>query len=324
MLEKLRRLRDMDRFKIHEISNEQYYQIPKSLFTEIYKNLSLDAKVIYAFLKDRMYLSQKNKWCDKNGDIFLLFPQQNIAEILGVSVSTVSRAFSALKKHGLIEIIQQGLNKPNKIYIGRVKTCTGDVSGLAPVTCQDLHPCHTNETDSSETDRVRLKESTLSGFPDVAKADVTIDSEELINLPTPAMDSKQIYGNNVDEVVAYLNKQAGMHYRATTPKTRKLIRARIKEGFTVSDFKTVIDKKCGEWLGDDEMVMYLRPETLFGTKFESYLNQRAADPTKIKMSMSKHDKRMFAEEARLEREAKAYDRRNGKGNDQNSTKLLPW
>lgn len=55
MLEKLRRLRDMDRFKIHEISNEKYYQIPKSLFTEIYKNLSLDAKVIYAFLKDRMY-----------------------------------------------------------------------------------------------------------------------------------------------------------------------------------------------------------------------------------------------------------------------------
>ena len=93
----------MDRFKIHEISNEQYYQIPKSLFTEIYKNLSLDAKVIYAFLKDRMYLSQKNKWCDKNGDIFLLFPQQNIAEILGVSVSTVSRVLITLRRQNLLD-----------------------------------------------------------------------------------------------------------------------------------------------------------------------------------------------------------------------------
>ena len=52
---------------------------------------------------------------------------------------------------------------------------------------------------------------------------------------------------------------------------QKHIKARLSEGFTIEDFKTVIDKKCAEWLGTD-YEQYLRPQTLFGTKFESYLN----------------------------------------------------
>lgn len=75
------------------------------------------------------------------------------------------------------------------------------------------------------------------------------------------------------EIVDYLNKLVGTHYLATTSKTRKLIKARFNEGFTAQDFKIVIDKKTAEWLHSDKMVQYLRPDTLFGTKFESYLNQ---------------------------------------------------
>lgn len=77
-----------------------------------------------------------------------------------------------------------------------------------------------------------------------------------------------------DEVVSYLNEKAGTNYRSSTPKTQSLIRARVSEGFTVEDFKVVIDKKCTEWTGTD-MEKYLRPETLFGSKFESYLNAKA-------------------------------------------------
>lgn len=76
------------------------------------------------------------------------------------------------------------------------------------------------------------------------------------------------------EIVDYLNKKVGSHYQYTTGKTQRCIKARINEGFTVDDFKTVIDKKVNDWLKDKEMVNYLRPETLFGTKFESYLNQK--------------------------------------------------
>ena len=79
------------------------------------------------------------------------------------------------------------------------------------------------------------------------------------------------------EIVAHLNAAVGKSYKPTTPKTRTLIKARMREGFTVADFKTVIDKKAKAWLGT-EFAQYLRPETLFGTKFEGYLNEIQAKP----------------------------------------------
>ncbi|MCE5607237.1 phage protein [Staphylococcus pseudintermedius] len=74
------------------------------------------------------------------------------------------------------------------------------------------------------------------------------------------------------DVIDYLNKQTGKQYKSTTKKNQTVIRARTDEGFTLDDFKKVIDNKVSEWKGTD-MEKYLRPETLFGTKFEGYLNQ---------------------------------------------------
>lgn len=78
--------------------------------------------------------------------------------------------------------------------------------------------------------------------------------------------------NSVSEIIDYLNLKTNKKYKTTTQKTRTLIKARMNEHFTVDDFKLVIDKMCTEWMGTN-MEKYLRPETLFGTKFESYLNQ---------------------------------------------------
>lgn len=75
----------------------------------------------------------------------------------------------------------------------------------------------------------------------------------------------------VEEIVNYLNEKLGTKYKSTSSNTQKHIKARLNEGFTLDDFKSVIDKKYNEWNGTN-MQMYLRPETLFGTKFESYLN----------------------------------------------------
>lgn len=72
-------------------------------------------------------------------------------------------------------------------------------------------------------------------------------------------------------VISFLNEKAGTKYKPTSSKTQALIRARTAEGFTLEDFQAVITKKCAEWLGTD-MEKYIRPETLFGTKFEGYLN----------------------------------------------------
>ena len=99
-------------------------------------------------------------------------------------------------------------------------------------------------------------------------------------LPNNILDNKKDnIDNNIKEKIPYeeiidcLNRLAGTRYKSTTPKTRALIKARWEEGFKEIDFDTVIKKKCDSWLGTD-MEKYLRPETLFGTKFEGYLNER--------------------------------------------------
>ena len=84
--------------------------------------------------------------------------------------------------------------------------------------------------------------------------------------------TKESTKNNIySHVIDFLNAMAGTKYKSTTAKTQRLIKARLAEGFTLEDFETVIKKKCREWL-DTDFAKYLRPETLFGTKFESYLN----------------------------------------------------
>ncbi len=80
----------------------------------------------------------------------------------------------------------------------------------------------------------------------------------------------------IKEVVDHLNLTCNTRYKYTTKKTRDSISARLNEDFTVDDFKAVIDKKHKEWAGTD-MEKYLRPETLFGNKFEGYLNQKATN-----------------------------------------------
>lgn len=75
------------------------------------------------------------------------------------------------------------------------------------------------------------------------------------------------------EIVAALNEALGTSYRPTSKKTRQLIHARWAEGFRFPDFEAVIDTMAAAWVDDPKMSAYLRPETLFGPKFESYLNR---------------------------------------------------
>ena len=85
--------------------------------------------------------------------------------------------------------------------------------------------------------------------------------------------------NNVTDIIAYLNNKLGTKYKATSAKNQSLIKARINEGYDINDFKTVIDKKYNEWNNTD-MAKYLQPTTLFGNKFEGYLNQLDTKPNR--------------------------------------------
>lgn len=90
---------------------------------------------------------------------------------------------------------------------------------------------------------------------------------------------KKISLEEIKGIVEYLNTKANSHYKYSTDKTQTLIKARIKDGFTLNDFKIVIDKKCEDWLGTD-FEKFLRPETLFSNKFEGYLNQKISKTNK--------------------------------------------
>ena len=105
----------------------------------------------------------------------------------------------------------------------------------------------------------------------------TVSEKEEYGMDTTDTDSITDADNNIlpeiKEIIQYLNDVCGTRYRYQTKGTQEHINARLKEGYTVDDFKMVIDKKFEEWHGTD-MEKFLRPETLFAGKFESYLNQK--------------------------------------------------
>ena len=127
-------------------------------------------------------------------------------------------------------------------------------------------------------EKQKMLDSNVTGNVTVMQSNtIDIDKEEdkeeeieidIINSPAKAEPIVPY-----QEITEYLNNMTGSSYRHSTKKTKDLIKARFNEGFTLEDFKIVIDKKSVEWMNTD-MQKYLRPETLFGTKFESYLNQQ--------------------------------------------------
>lgn len=116
--------------------------------------------------------------------------------------------------------------------------------------------------DTNEYERIRTYTNEYETIRPIHDNDNDNDSKE-----------KEKEKETAVSIVSYLNQKSGKAFRASSEKTKTLIRARIREGFTVDDFKRVIDNKCNDWLSDPERAQYLRPETLFGSKFESYLNQ---------------------------------------------------
>lgn len=99
---------------------------------------------------------------------------------------------------------------------------------------------------------------------------------------------KKISLEEIKGIIEYLNIKSNSHYKYSTDKTQTLIKARIKDGFTLDDFKIVIDKKCEEWLGTD-FEKFLRPEILFSNKFEGYLNQKITAKKKTLKDISMSD-----------------------------------
>ena len=133
-----------------------------------------------------------------------------------------------------------------------------------------------NETKSNENQ----KENESKTHQDV---NVIVNVNDNVDVNVKKISLEEIKG-----IIEYLNIKSNSHYKYSTDKTQTLIKARIKDGFTLDDFKIVIDKKCEEWLGTD-FEKFLRPETLFSNKFEGYLNQKITAKKKTLKDISMSD-----------------------------------
>ena len=173
-----------------------------------------------------------------------------LAEWCGCSMATIDRTLNSLVDKGLIS-----------------RTSYVTKHGYRAVEYAAMDPTHVDGHSDAEPRTTDTDDPCTS----------TIEPQPLLNEPQAPAQPKE--PDPTEEVVNHLNQRAGTHYKATTTSTRKLVKALLKEGFTVEDIKLVIDKKCADWLNKPAMVEYLRPETLFGNKFESYLNAKVMPRT---------------------------------------------
>ncbi|MDT0712815.1 conserved phage C-terminal domain-containing protein [Staphylococcus epidermidis] len=134
-----------------------------------------------------------------------------------------------------------------------------------------------------------------NGKPENRKGQTTNNNStnnDLTNIDSTYIDENILSGDPTaypyKDVIDYLNQQTGKNYKSTTKKNQTVIRARTDEGFSLDDFKRVIDNKVAEWKGTN-MEKYLRPETLFGTKFEGYLNQELQPSGMDQLERMKYD-----------------------------------
>ncbi|MCY8025696.1 phage replisome organizer N-terminal domain-containing protein [Bacillus sonorensis] len=210
-----------------------------------------------------IYLSQNIPYTD-----------EMLATIFNRPLPIVRMALQTFQRFGMIEVDEnrfisitnwekhQNIDAMDKIREDtrkrvakyRAKQKALKLSAPSNVTC-NVTVTESNETEEEKEEEREEENNILSGKPDDAASKKDTDE-----IPYKL-------------IIDLLNKVAGTKYRPTTPKTKTLIKARWNEGFRFDDFKHVILVKCEEWRGTD-LDKYLRPETLFGTKFENYLNQK--------------------------------------------------
>lgn len=190
-----------------------------------------------------------------------------LATLFNRPLNTVRMALSVFQKFGMIDIDENHyinvINWGNHQNLDRLEKIKEDTRKRVAAH------------------RERKKQPTLScnvtcndGVTDIDKdLDKDIDKEIIIE-HSPEKSQDDTHSIPYQEIVDYLNMKAKTNYKHTSKKTQDLIKARWKEGFGLTHFQQVIDIKTSQWIDNAEMSGYLRPITLFGTKFESYLNEK--------------------------------------------------
>lgn len=108
-------------YKVNEVLDNVFYQIPKELLTNpAYNNLDSNSILLYGLLLDRLSVSMKNKWIDKEGNIYLIYARKEAQKMLKLSDKPITKAFKKLEEAKLIYEIRSGYRKSNIIYVGKI------------------------------------------------------------------------------------------------------------------------------------------------------------------------------------------------------------
>ena len=189
---------------------------------------------------------------------------------------TVYRNLKVLQEKGLIEYIKQG--KKDLIRI----TAKGKTWNEFKDNNSEKNPSSEQNSEKNPNNLGKKSE----------KESKNSEKNPTNNNTIYNYNNTNILNNIYSSVIDYLNEKTERtgkeKYSSTSPKTQTLIKARLREKYELEDFKIVIDKKCKEWLGTD-MEKYLRPETLFGNKFESYLKQKTTITKNPKFQKQNND-----------------------------------
>lgn len=202
--------------------------------------------------------------CNESGFLMLTreipYTDEMLASRFCMDIGIVQRALAVFQKLGMVEVIDSVYMVSNWL-----KYQSGD----------ELERVKQQNRERQQKYRERQRELLLEQKDDSNVTDNVTDNVKN-NEKCSISISDSISESNIGiikNVVNYLNTICGTNYKYSSEATKKKIRARLNEGFTEDDFYSVIDVKYAEWGKDSSMSKYLRPETLFGTKFESYLNQ---------------------------------------------------
>jgi len=228
--------------------NEAPLMIVPSLAKEIGLNEAVVLQQIHYWLEKSKHLIKGKKWVyNTYEDWQEQFPFW--------SISTIKRVFHSLEKLGLVVS-----DNWNDLKMDKTKWYTINYQELAEIE-QGIEP-------STELSTGQPEPSVASDWNQVEAISTLAIPESTSEIST---EKKMI---PFADIIQYLNAKTSKRFKSESRKTKELIQARFKEGFTLEDFQTVIDLKTAEWQQDARFHKFLRPETLFGSKFESYLNQQ--------------------------------------------------
>ena len=215
------------------------------------KRLKASEKILFSEIA---FLSQKKGYCYASN--------RYLAKLYGVSKDTISKRIQNLKKCEYID--------PKTIYKDDGKTVEE-----RKIFIKDLvvPPIDENVYTLSTKTSIPYRQNSLDPIDENVEENNTRYINTSINKNNIYSRADEKRDTFIVDVVDYLNKKTNKSFKANTRKTISLINARRKQGFTLGDFKKVIDTKTKQCLHDRKMNEYLRPETLFGNKFESYLQQ---------------------------------------------------